>query len=86
MKLKNLVKFYKMSKNWEIVNGKVSIPDHELEMLDIRAEKEQLLQEYNPNDSSERGQYMPDMTQEDFDKWQAQKSGWQKFYDKVLGK
>ena len=35
MKLKNLIEFYKISKHWELENGKVSIPDYDLDKLDI---------------------------------------------------
>ena len=83
MTLKEIWKLYKISKNWKIVNNKVSIPDSDLNKLDIRIDGEVLEDEYNPKD--EKGEYLPAMTQEDYDKWQAQKSGWQKFYDKVLG-
>lgn len=82
MKIKNLWKFYKISKNWEIIDGKVSIPDTDLPQLDIRDGHIVLEQEYNPK-SDERGQFLPDMTEDDFTKWQQQKSGWSKFYDKV---
>lgn len=85
MKIKNLLKLYKISKEWDFVDGKLSIPDHDLDKLDIREGNLVLQNEYNPN-SSGKGEFLPPMTEEEYVKWQQQKSGWQKFYDKVLGK
>ncbi len=86
MKLKNLLKLYKLSKNWDIINDKLSIPDYDLPKLDIREGDLTLNNEANPFSKSGKGEYLPPMTEEDFTKWKAQTSGWQKFYDKVLGK
>jgi hypothetical protein len=83
MKLKNLLKLYKMSQNWEIIDGKLSIPEEDLPKLDIRDGRLILKDEYNPNAKNPRGVFMPDMTEDDWVKFQQQKSGWQKFYDKV---
>ena len=84
MKLKNLLKLYKLSKNWDFVDDKLSIPDYDLDKLDIRQGDIVLDNNLNPN--NEKGEYLAPMTEEDYTKWQQQKSGWQKFYDKVLGK
>jgi len=82
MKLKDLWTLYKMSKRWEIVENKLSIPSDELSNLDIRDDGLVLKDEYNPR-SNARGVFMPDMTEDDYLKWQQQQSGWSKFYDKV---
>jgi hypothetical protein len=81
MKLKNLPKFYKIAKNWEFVNGKLSIPDYDLDKLDIRMGEQVLEMQEN----SVKGGFIPAATQEDIDHWAEQKSGWSKFYDKVKG-
>ncbi len=86
MKIKNLLKLYKISKHWDFVEGKLEIPDYDLDKLDIRQGNLVLDSGYNPEDSNVKGEFMPAMTEEDYEKWQQQKSGWQKFYDKVLGK
>ncbi len=83
MKLKNLLKLYKMSKDWEFIDGKLSIPESILSELDIRMGDIKLQSAFNPLDINELGTFMPDMTEEDYQKWMQQKSGWAKFYDKV---
>lgn len=86
MKLTSLLKLYRLAKDWEIIDGKLSIPDKDLPKLDIREGDLVLTEDYNPFNKSVKGQFMPDMDEADFAKWQAEKSGWQKFYNKVLGK
>lgn len=78
MKLKNLIQLYKISKNWDFIDGKLSIPEYDLEKVDVR-------HEVYPTDNV-KGEFLPPMTEDDYIKWQQQKSGWQKFYDKILGK
>ena len=85
MKLSNLFKFYQMTKNWELIDSKISIPEQDLPKLDIRDGKLILKEDYNPNATSPRGVFMPDMTEDDWVKYQQQTSGWKKFYDKVKG-
>ena len=85
MKLKNLWTLYQMSKDWEIIDNKLSIPEQDLPKLDIRDGKLILKDDYNPNTTNPRGVFMPDMTEEDYAKYLQQKSGWQKFYDKMKG-
>jgi hypothetical protein len=85
MKLKNLLKLYKVSKNWEFNNNKLSIPDYDLDKLDIRMGEQILDPSQNPLDTNAKGEYLPPMTEEDYTKWQQQKTGWAAFYDKVKG-
>ena len=82
MKLKNLWKLYKIIKDWEFIDGKLSLPQSILPELDIRMDDLKLQEEYNPR-ANVRGVFMPDMTDEDYAKYLQQKSGWKKFYDKV---
>jgi phosphate-selective porin len=82
MKLKNLLKLYKLSKDWEFIDGKLSIPQSILPDLDIRMDNVQLKDEYNPK-ANVRGVFMPDMTEADYALHLQQTSGWKKFYDKV---
>ncbi len=85
MKLKNLLRLYQMSKTWDIVNDKLSIPESDLPKLDIRDGRYELKEEYNLKSNNPRGVFMPDMTDEDYAHYLQQQTGWKKFYDKVKG-
>lgn len=87
MKLNNLYQFYRMTKNWDLVEikgeTKISIPDTDLSKIDIRDNGLVLKDDFNPNLKNARGVFLPDMSEDDYAKFLQQKSGWQKFYDKV---